>query len=283
MVTGEYPPAFFEHYRRPVASLSLQEAADRLGVHYMTAYRYVRHGRLTARKEGKSWVVEEEDLVTFEQQDPPQRGEAPWAERLEARMLAGDVAGASGVVNDAMASGVDPGEVYTDMIMPAMRRIGDRWAAGEVDVYEEHRASAVVQRLVGQLGTRFARRGRSKGTVLMCSPPGEKHWLGAMMVADLIRGAGYAVVDLGPDMPLDSLRHAVESATDLIAVAVGCSVTGRDADIEATTAAVRQVSSVPIVLGGHGIKDATHAQKLGGDGYVAPGDDPVAVIQDLVA
>ena len=128
-------------------ALTLQEAADRLGVHYMTAYRYVRHGRLIAHKEGKTWVVEEDDLAAFLNAEPPKRGEAPWGERLEARMLAGDVAGASGVVNDALASGVEPAEVYTDMVMPAMRDIGARWAAGDLDISEEHRASAVAQRI----------------------------------------------------------------------------------------------------------------------------------------
>lgn len=262
--------------------LTLQEAADRLGVHYMTAYRYVRHGRLQATKVGKSWVVDEADLEAFTDQAPVARGEAPWAERLTARMLAGDVAGASGVVNDALASGVEPSEVYTDMIMPAMRRIGEGWEAGEIDVSEEHRASAVVQRLVGQLGVRFARRGISKGTIVMCSPPGEMHWLGAMMIGDLFRGAGFSVMDIGPDMPLDSLRIGVKAAPDLVAVAVASSVTERDDEVAATIEAIRAVADVPVVVGGHGIGSADHAAQLGADGYCGPGDDPVAIVEELV-
>ena len=38
--------------------ISLQEAASRLGVHYMTAYRYVRTGRLPARRDGAQWFVD---------------------------------------------------------------------------------------------------------------------------------------------------------------------------------------------------------------------------------
>lgn len=262
--------------------LSLQEAADRLGVHYMTAYRYVRHGRLPATKVGKSWVVDEADLEAFTERAPVGRGEAPWGERLAARMLAGDVTGASGVVNEALASGVEPAEVYTDMIMPAMRRIGEGWKAGEIDVSEEHRASAVVQRLVGQLGIRFARRGVSKGTVVMCSPPGEMHWLGAMMIGDLLRGAGFSVLDIGPDMPLESLRIGVNAAPDLVAVAMACSVTGRDESMTAAIEAIREVTDVPIVVGGNGIESAEHATRLGADGYCGPGEDPVAVVEGLV-
>ena len=43
--------------------LSLQEAADRLEVHYMTAYRYVRTGRLRAVQIGSQWWVDPQDLA----------------------------------------------------------------------------------------------------------------------------------------------------------------------------------------------------------------------------
>ena len=42
--------------------ITLQEAADRLGVHYMTAYRYVRTGRLPAQRSGSQWLVDPKDL-----------------------------------------------------------------------------------------------------------------------------------------------------------------------------------------------------------------------------
>ena len=42
--------------------LSLREAADLLGVHYMTAYRYVRSGRLPARHQGNHWTVRARDV-----------------------------------------------------------------------------------------------------------------------------------------------------------------------------------------------------------------------------
>ena len=47
------------------ATLGLQDGAERLGVHYMTAYRYVRLGLLPAEKIGGTWTVTEGDLVAF--------------------------------------------------------------------------------------------------------------------------------------------------------------------------------------------------------------------------
>ena len=103
------------------------------------------------------------------------------------------------------------------------------------------------------------------------------------MVGDLLRGAGYAVLDMGPDMPVDSLQIGVKAAADVVAVAIACAVTGRDNALAATVDALRDVTDVPIVLGGHGVASVEHALELGADGFCAPGEDPVEVVQDLTA
>ena len=176
--------------------LSLQEAADILDVHYMTAYRYVRLGLLTAIKVGGTWRVKRDDLDAFREgadgRGPLEPGDsrkksAPWSERLEMRLLAGDARGAWGVVEAALAAGADLDEIYTDVVSPALVSIGDKWAKGELEIYLEHRASAIVARIMGRLGPRFARRGRTRGAVLVGAPEGERHSLPVSMVADLIR------------------------------------------------------------------------------------------------
>ncbi|MFK8022644.1 MAG: helix-turn-helix domain-containing protein, partial [Ilumatobacter sp.] len=116
------------------ATFTLHEAADELGVHYMTAYRYVRHGQLEASKLGGSWKVSAEAIESFRSGSataPVAPGEsAPWGVRLESRLVDGDARGAWGVVQAAMASGADVEQVYLEMITPSMVNIGERWAAG---------------------------------------------------------------------------------------------------------------------------------------------------------
>ena len=179
--------------------LTLQEAADRLGVHYMTVYRYVRLGVLAAEKTGGTWRIAPEVLEAFIEQrnagcDPVagaarQGGRrAPWAERLEHRLIAGDAPGVWSVVEAAQAAGADIEDVYLDIVAPAMVSIGRRWEAGEIDVAVEHRASVIAGQLVGRLGHRFLRRGRSRGTVVLSAPAGERHGLPLALLADLLRG-----------------------------------------------------------------------------------------------
>src|SRR4249920_17091 len=107
--------------RKPI---TLQEAADRLGVHYMTAYRYVRTGRLPARREGVQWMIDPADLAKMRSPERTTRGhgtvrsEGP--AKLAARMAAGDEPGAWGVVEAALASGVEAADVYLDLLVPAL-------------------------------------------------------------------------------------------------------------------------------------------------------------------
>ncbi len=85
----------------PKKPLTLQQAADKLHVHYMTVYRYVRTGKLPATRVGGAWQVDPDDLaqvkpaVLRSPRSPAARATATKAQ-LEARLLAGDEPGALG-------------------------------------------------------------------------------------------------------------------------------------------------------------------------------------------
>lgn len=270
----------------PVEDLTLQQAADELGVHYMTAYRYVRLGQLEAVKVGGGWRVTREALDAFRAghaaaaESPSRQRPAPWADRLEVRLLAGDAQGAWGVVESAMAGGIDVADVYTDVLAPALRSIGDRWAAGEIDIAEEHRASGIATRIVGRLGSRAVRRGRPRGTIVVGSPAGERHALVVAMLADLLRLEGWDVCDLGADTPSDSFVHVL-STMDSVA-AIGLSVTDPtclDACAETCAALHAAGMNVPIFVGGQAVVSDAHAAELGADGYAPDAPTMIALIR----
>ncbi|MDX1447642.1 MAG: B12-binding domain-containing protein [Acidimicrobiia bacterium] len=257
-----------------MAHFTLQEAADRLGVHYMTMYRYVRLGLIPATKKGGSWRVAADDLEAFSrpQAGRPEHGEAGepgrWVDRLVSRMLAGDSAGSWSVVEAAMASGASPEDVYADIIAPAMTAIGDRWEQGELEVEDEHLASAVAGRLIGKLGPRFARRGRSKGVVVATTPPGERHGFGVAMISDIIRGRGFEVLELGPDLPVESLIRALGRIDDLRAVCFSVVSTSNLASCGAAVTAVKEhFPAVAVIVGGRAFADEDQALALGADGF----------------
>ncbi len=274
------------------ATLTLNEAAELLGVHYMTAYRYVRLGLLPAVKVGGTWQVTAADLEAYRAQTPTGaavvgggRQRAPWADRLESRLIAGDTRGAWSVVEAALAAGTEIDEVYLDLITPAMHSIGARWAAGELDVSVEHRATGIAFRLIGRLGPRFARRGRTRGAVLLGSPEGERHSLPIALLADLLRGEGWDVSDMGADMPHDSFVKAARQTPDLVAIGVSVtSVSCLDAASRLLATLRTEIDrSVFLVVGGLAVQDSDHAVALGADGWAQSAHDFAEQLSQHVA
>ncbi len=265
--------------------MTLHEAAEVLGVHYMTVYRYVRLGQLEAHKVGGTWQVDEGDLRAFRAHPAVVVGrpQAPWSQRLEHRLIAGDANGAWGVVEAALTGGADFDEIYLEVMAPAMVSIGARWARGELDISVEHRATAILTRLLGRLGHRFGRRGRSKGSVVLGAPAGELHSLPVAMAADLVRQRGWDVSDLGADVPAASFVHAAVGTDDLVAVGLSATLEGTLDSMRAALEALRSglPGGVALVVGGQAVRDQAHALSLGADGYASDGRALVGFLDGL--
>jgi excisionase family DNA binding protein len=259
--------------RPPGRLITLQEAADRLGVHYMTAYRYVRTGRLPATRSGAHWLVDSRDLSAVGA-GAGTPGRHPAADhvttpgalvrRLESRLVAGDEAGAWTIVESSLGAGNAPDILLVDLLGAAMRLVGDRWATGDYTVDDEHRATGVAQRLVARLGPLFAKRGPKRRSVILGTPPHELHGLPTAMAANVLRGRGYEVIDLGADVPVDVFAIAVAKATRRPS-AVGLVVSSGDHDrsVRAIVRAVHRVApGLTVLVGGSAIEDAVHAAGL---------------------
>jgi excisionase family DNA binding protein len=269
---------------RPKA-LTLQETADRLGVHYMTAYRYIRQGRLPATREGVEWRVRPADVDALlgspaaRKQRGGARAKAD-SERLERRILAGDATGAWWLVKSQLEGGLDPAGVLTELVVPALRSVGDRWADGELSVADEHRATAVAQRVIGHLSLQFGRRGKSRGTIALAAPSGDLHTLPVAIVADLLRWRSFEVLELGGNTPADALADAVACQERLLAVGVVSTTGGLEDEVAASVLSVRaSVPEVTIFLGGPGIRSSAHALSLGGDIWTGLG--PRAAVETV--
>ncbi len=266
--------------------IGLREAAERLGVHYMTAYHYVRTGQLPAVRNGAQWTVAVSDLKrVVSGRGAPARHRTARVERparFVDRLVAGDEAGAWKVVEGALSSGSEPADIYLDVLVPALRSIGDGWERGDLTVADEHRASAVAVRIIGRLGPRFARRGRTRGTVVLGAPPGEQHGLPGAILADLLRVAGFEPLDLGANTPALSFAQTALGADRVVAVLIGATTQSREAAVRKVVLALRRAEvTAAVLLGGRAIVDADHAHKLGADGF--SGHDAVAAVAAVEA
>jgi methanogenic corrinoid protein MtbC1 len=125
-------------------------------------------------------------------------------------LVAGMPAAAERAIRDAIDAGMAELEIDDEIITPAMRFVGDRWAAGDMTVAQEHLATSISFRVIALQHERFrvARR-RAQTRVMLAALEGEQHVLGLEMAASALLHAGYDVRMLGADVPTAELGDAI--------------------------------------------------------------------------
>lgn len=236
--------------------IELQEAADRLGVHYQTAYRWVRAGRLRAQLVNGRYLITQQALdLVAQQRQAPSRPTAPSPARLERQarrmheaLIEGDEAAARSVARGLVSDGTGLIELVETVLVPPLRWIGQAWHEGELTIWVEHRASAIVERLLGELSPNP--RGRRRGVVMVAAVSGDRHSLPTTMAAVILRDANWHVHHLGADMPGDELvRFCAQHDVDVAVI----SLTDTDvSDLALSTAERIRESGTPAVVGGPG-------------------------------
>ena len=216
--------------------MDLREAAEALGVHYQTAYAWVREGTLPARKVGRGYEVGDPGVQALaarrrQGHEPPRpihvRDWPAQAEALYAAITQGEETRARHQV-ERLASGVRVVDLCEQVIAPALRRVGDEWAAGRVSIAQEHRASAICERLLASQIRQPA--GRPRGTAVIATPPGERHGLPALMAAACLREDRWLVHHLASDLPAaEAARLAGQVGADLVVLSSARSETARQA------------------------------------------------------
>ncbi len=136
----------------------------------------------------------------------------------------GDEPAARSVVEQLRARGIAPHTIYYEVFAPSMVTIGELWEQNQLTVAEEHLATSITERLIGQLSPSFNQplAPVQRGSVLLGCVAGERHVLGLRMLSDLFRQQGWRVLYLGGDVPnSDCVRLAVRVNADLIAISAG--------------------------------------------------------------
>lgn len=97
----------------------------------------------------------------------------------------------------------------TDTVAPLISIIGEKWAQGDMRIFEEHFITRQLTLFIDSVISKIPVTADAK-TVLLATFPGEPHSLGLLMLESLLRDKGVAVVNLGTEMPLDQLILAIK-------------------------------------------------------------------------
>jgi DNA-binding transcriptional MerR regulator len=100
-------------------------------------------------------------------------------------------------------------EFILNTVAPLLNTVGELWARGKLQIFQEHFLS---QQLIRFLNTEIAKlqRHARKPRVLLATLPGEAHTLGLLMAAAMLSSHGVSTINIGAEVPMDQIGHAVE-------------------------------------------------------------------------
>ncbi len=153
-------------------------------------------------------------------------GPGPMAEldvrsRLHYRILHRKKDGVEKDIDDAVRDSGDPVDVLNNVLLPAMKEVGDKFGAGELILPFVLQSAEVMKRAVAQLESYLDRQeGVSKGVVVLATVYGDVHDIGKNLVNTILTNNGYTVHDLGKQVPVTTI---IERAIEVSATAIGLS------------------------------------------------------------
>lgn len=205
--------------------LRTKQVGELLGLSDSTVKRLVNSGALKAvRTQGGHRLVPESEVRSYLdrlEREAGIRGLAgsgaggsgaslPFAEHaLLTALIAGDAATARGLIGRAYGAGGAAPRLADELIRPVMHRIGHAWELKEIDIYEEHRATRIVESALMELIRRSPPPGPSAPLALGAAPEGDLYTLSGLLGELGLRELGWDVVNLGPNLPLASFGRAV--------------------------------------------------------------------------
>ena len=93
-------------------------------------------------------------------------------------------------------------------MIPLLHTVGERWARGQLQIFEEHLLSQVLLRLLNTEISALQHTAKQP-RILLATLPGEEHTLGLLMLAALLSFRHISVINLGGEVPLDQIVAAV--------------------------------------------------------------------------
>ena len=200
-------------------------------------------------------------------------------EALKNAVIKGKRNDVTAIVQEAINNKEDINAILDKGMTPAMREIGDRFSRNEAYVPELLIAARAMQAGLALLEPLIAASGRkSLGKIAIGTVKGDLHDIGKNLVAIMLKGAGYEVIDLGVNCDVAKYDEGVKQG----AVIVGCSSL-----LTTTMPYMKEVvehfkgSGVKVIIGGAPVTQA-YADEIGADGYSEDANGAVKLVDSLL-
>ena len=198
-------------------------------------------------------------------------------------VLAFDEAAVKTKTQAELDAGTDIPTILNDGLISAMDEVGEKFSSGELFVPEMLMAAQAMKGGLEILKPLLAEgHSSSKGTVVIGTVKGDLHDIGKNLVAMMMEGAGFDVIDLGVDVESETfVKRAAEKNADMIALSALLTTTMPA--MERTVKAVKAAGmGARTIIGGAPVTQ-DFADRIGADGYSTDAPGAVRLVKQLLA
>jgi 5-methyltetrahydrofolate--homocysteine methyltransferase len=205
-------------------------------------------------------------------------------ETIGSHVIEGDAPGATAAVQAALDAGLSAESVLKGSLIPAMDEVGRLFESGELFVPEMLVAARAMQSGLGLLKLLLVDSNvEAAGRVVIGTVQGDLHDIGKNLVAMMMEGAGFEIIDLGVDVqPEDFVAAARDHEADV--VAMSALLTTTMSNMEATVKALQEAGlkdRVKVMVGGAPLTQ-DFAEQIGADGFASDASQAAKVAKTLV-
>ena len=203
--------------------------------------------------------------------------------QIYAGVMEGDQVAVQEGVNAALEAGLGAEEILNQGMIAAMSEVGRLFEEGEYFVPEMLIAARAMQSGLAILKPKLVDAGiKPIGKVAIGTVKGDLHDIGKNLVAMMLEGAGFEIVDLGTDVPAEAFVEAAKDGANIIGLSALLTTTmpSMEVVIQALDAAGLR-GQVKIVVGGAPVT-AEYATKIGADGYAPDASQAANLAKSLL-
>jgi len=186
--------------------------------------------------------------------------------------------GASELTAEALANGVEPAEILYSALIPAMEKVGQKFSENKIFVPQMLMSAKAMGASMLQLKPFFSSgKVKAKGTFIIGTVKGDLHDIGKNLVAMMVEGNGWTIIDLGVDVDSDRFIKTIDENPDAI---VGLSALLTTTMVNMEEIVVKLKAHRPgtkIVVGGAPVND-DFCKQIGADFYAV---DPQGAVSFL--
>ncbi|MGE5124765.1 MAG: B12-binding domain-containing protein [Betaproteobacteria bacterium] len=190
--------------------------------------------------------------------------------------------GADELCQEALAAGVRPTDVLEQALVPAMARIGEKFSRGEAFVPEMLLAARAMTAAMAHLRPYFASgEVKRRGVFVIGTVAGDLHDIGKNIVAMVVEGGGWEVVDLGVDVKTEKVLEAVARHPGCV-VGLSALLTTTMVNMEKTVREIKARHPGTLVLVGGAPVTREFCEKIGASHYSPDPQGAVEYLKSLV-